>query len=79
MSDYRQFKDKGATPNTATCECIGRYTGATGAFDRSKYKPCNYAAYGLLHISPMTVLLDNGKTTQSFGFATPDPPPETLQ
>ena len=47
--DFRKFKEKGATPETAIKECIGRYQGGDIGKDLSKTKsPCDYAAFGLL-------------------------------
>lgn len=72
--DFRQFKDKGATPNSATANCIGRYTGAkTSVADLfGKHselpQPCNYAAYGLLRFGD-TVKADDGHDTPVFPFA----------
>lgn len=67
--EFRRFEAAGATPNSVTCECIGRYTGAKGAFDASKHKPCNYAGYGLFALSPVRVIQSDGHETHAFGFA----------
>jgi hypothetical protein len=65
--DFRQYADKGATPNSATCECIGRYTGAKDSFDKN-VKPCKYAGYGLFRLSPIRI--DRGDVeTHCFAFA----------
>jgi|SRR5215471_1133446 len=69
LSDFEAFKAQGASPNSATNQCIGRYMGATDAFDPSKHKPCNYAGYGLFHLSPVIVVRENGTETESFAFA----------
>lgn len=69
IADYRAFKEKGATPNSPTSECIGRYTGATDAFDSAQHKPCNYAGYGLIRISPIVVIQEDGQEIESFAFA----------
>lgn len=68
--DFRQYADRGATPNSATCECIGRYTGAKDSFDK-KTKPCNYAGYGLFRLSPIRIDRANVET-HCFAFAEPD-------
>ena len=71
IKDFRQYKDQGASPNSATCECIGRYTGAKGAFDPDHPKPCDYAGYGLFRISP--VIVSNGDIeVHCFAFAVPE-------
>ncbi len=65
--DFRQYKDKGSDPNSATSECIGRYTGAGDSINGSQ--PCNYAGYGLFRLSPVRVTSPEGKTeTHCFGF-----------
>lgn len=73
VSDYEAHADKGATPNSATNECIGRYTAPPGthkAFGTGKVKqPCDYAGYGLFKISPILVVMDDGKRIHSFAFA----------
>lgn len=54
IGDFEQYKDQGATMNSATCECIGRYTGA-GDFKPKGQGPCNYAGYGLFRLSPIRI------------------------
>lgn len=49
----------------AVQNCIGRYTGGDWA---KGTKPCNYAAYGLFHLSTVVVLAEDGTETQAFGF-----------
>lgn len=71
IGDYKQYKDKGATPQSATTECIGRYTG-TGmqAFgDDKKSKPCNYALYGLFRLPGSVITMPDGEKIMSFAFA----------
>ena len=67
--DFRQYKDGGATPDSARQECIGRYAN-TGrdAFTEKGKGPCNYAAYGLFRLSPVRVKHE-GEVQQCFGFA----------
>jgi hypothetical protein len=67
VSDYQQYADKGADPNSATCECIGRYQGAQD-FKTPGSGPCNYAAYGLFRI-PGVIVKMNGKDVVAFAFA----------
>lgn len=58
VRDYQQYKAKGADPNSATSECIGRYiSGSMKAFAESNCKtgPCDYAGYGLFRLSPVYV------------------------
>jgi hypothetical protein len=71
VADFKQFKDRGATPNSATAECIGRYTGA-GEFKPPGTGPCNYAGYGFFRLSPVHVVRDDpNQPTHSFAFADP--------
>jgi hypothetical protein len=71
VEDFRPFKDRGATANSATCECIGRYTGVDG-FRQKGNGPCDYAGYGLFQASPVRVD-SGGCITHCFAFADPDP------
>lgn len=75
---YRQHAHLGARPDSATSECIGRYTGAKDI----NSKPCNYAGYGLFRLSPVRVLDDSipepplsliaSKTIHCFAFGPPE-------
>ncbi len=71
VKDFRQYKEQGANPNSATCECVGRYSGGKSWMrdnPRKTGEPCDYAGYGLLRISPVTVV-DNDKEIHTFAFA----------
>jgi hypothetical protein len=70
VEDFRQYKDKGADPSSAYCECLGRYIGGSSwMYDkRKKGVRCDYAGYGLLRISPVTVIDDDGKEIKCFAF-----------
>ena len=65
-NDYIAYRDKGAKPNSATCECIGRYSGNINV-PMGGGPPCNYAGYGLLHLSPV-IVSDEGKEIRCFAF-----------
>jgi len=69
--DFRQYKDIGATPNSAYSECIGRYCKGRSAFSNKKAigKPCDYAAYGLINVCKTSVILPDGHETSVFEFA----------
>lgn len=72
VGDFEQYADKGSTPSSATCECIGRYTGAK-EFKPKGQGPCNYAGYGLFRLNPVHVIgLNPDKPVHSFAFAEPD-------
>ena len=67
IADFRPFKDRGATPESARCECIGRYTGGRSWAYGGGPGPCDYAGYGLFPISPVTVI-DGEREVRSFHF-----------
>jgi len=71
-ADFKKYKDDGATPDSARCECIGRYMSkdeCSKAFGDGTIKsPCDYAAYGLIRIGHK-ITFDNGSDTYSFPFA----------
>lgn len=67
IREFQHYKDKGADPNSATCECIGRYSGAVSGLDGKK-KPCDYAGYGLFRLSPVIVVREDGTETHCFAF-----------
>lgn len=61
--DFRPYKSKGAHPNSATCECIGRYQAGVRAFAQDgveagngQSRPCDYAGYGLFRLSPVHIV-----------------------
>jgi hypothetical protein len=82
IKDFEPYKDQGSSPNSATCECIGRYAGGVSAFGNirknrelvagvaltSEKKPCDYAGYGLFRLSPVMVI-DGDREIHSFAFA----------
>jgi hypothetical protein len=71
--DFEPYKDKGATPDSCTKECLGRYlpdARERDAFDSEKGGPCNYAAYGLIQLAPIRVIdRDEDNPTHCFDFA----------
>jgi len=76
VSDFRQYKDLGATPDDARFNCIGRYKMKQGkkvkkAFGDGDKKngPCDYTTGGLLNISPILVVTKDGKEHPVFDFA----------
>lgn len=70
VEDFRAYKDKGATADSANFNCIGRYGGAKrGAFEDKGPGPCNYTSGGLFNISPMVVVTEDGKEHRGFDFA----------
>lgn len=69
IGDFRKYKDRGAVPDCAAELCIGRFTGAEGAFDPAKYKPCNYTANGLICLCTTVVVFPNGDQQPVFEFA----------
>lgn len=70
VEDFRPYKAAGATTNSAFQECIGRYTGAKGAFDASQFKPCNYALFGLFRLEHVEVAVEEQREpVRVFQFA----------
>ena len=74
VEDFRQYKDKGATPNSPFTQCIGRFSlDSKPAFGDKPIKgngPCDYAAYGLLRLAPLRVVFDDHEgATHCFDFA----------
>lgn len=61
VEDYRQYKDKGADPNSAFFNCIGRYSGQGGkAFGGREVKgPCDYTLGGLFKVHKTQVESQN--------------------
>jgi hypothetical protein len=70
ITDFKPFKNQGATPGSVYSECIGRYTGGKSWANSKDLKggPCDYAAYGLLNICPVIVVDDDGKEIKAFAF-----------
>jgi hypothetical protein len=62
IPDFFPYKDRGATPNTAYFNCIGRYDGHGNNDILSGKKPCNYTNDGLLCLAPIRVIEDGEKT-----------------
>ena len=78
--DFRAYKERGATPDSATQECLGRYLAkeqrATQlATEGSTKQPCDYAGYGLFRLSPIVVVMPDGERRHSFAFAAPEAKP----
>jgi hypothetical protein len=68
--DFKQFKSNGATPNSATCQCIGRYNAGKSWLNDNPRKtggPCDYAAGGLFNICPVKVI-NGDKEIWTFAF-----------
>lgn len=69
VEDYQKYASSGATEQSATQKCIGRYTGA-GEFKKAGQGPCNYAGYGLFRLSPIRITLpDRKEPVHCFAFA----------
>ena len=72
VNDFKPHKDKGATPEDARFNCIGRYSGANpnaGLAGTGKEQgPCNYTSGGLFDLRPVVVKTKDGPI-KSFAFA----------
>jgi len=75
VADYAPFKDCGANPDSATQECIGRYSKPSfKAFSNStkdRGQPCNYAVYGLFKFPGVIIEMPDGAKRMAFSFADP--------
>jgi hypothetical protein len=70
IGDFREHKDRGATPDAAAKECIGRYEEKPASWSEGEAKkggPCDYAAYGLFFIGN-TIVLDGDREIRVFDF-----------
>jgi len=65
--DFRPYKDKGASPDTAWFNCIGRYDGHEYVVILSGKSPCNYTGGGLFCFNPIKVV-DGDKSVMAFAF-----------
>lgn len=76
IGDFRPFKDQGATPDSATNQCIGRFDGSTRkAFSSSKERGegrCDYALFGLFRFPGVIIAMPDGKEQMAFAFADPN-------
>jgi hypothetical protein len=72
IGEYRPFKDKGASADSAVQECIGRYTGtpfkAFGNSAKERGKPCDYAVYGLFRFPGVIIEMPDGVKRMAFAF-----------
>jgi len=66
--DFKQYKDKGATPSCAYFNCIGRYTGTKNEMFSAE-QPCNYSLGGLFTLDHNIVVFDDGTKQPVFKFA----------
>ena len=76
VKDFLPFKDRGASPDSARFNCVGRYAGAARiAFGGSGDGPCDYTSGGLFNISPLLITDESGKEHVAFDFAAPNGAP----
>jgi hypothetical protein len=72
VQTVRDFEAAGVSQDTIYkvigFSCIGRFTGAEGAFNREKWKPCNYTSGGLFVINKRAVRHEDGHITPAFDF-----------
>ena len=65
--DFKQFGDRGATPDHARQNCIGRFMPREQCHGMGEGQPCDYTAYGLIRLAPIVVVSEDG--TEQFSFA----------
>lgn len=69
--DFREFKDRGATPDQAYFSCLGRWTHGKRAFG-DKVSPetrCDYTLGGLFRLPGVIVVDEGGEERLAFAFA----------
>lgn len=71
--DFKEYKERGASPSSAYSECIGRYAEkGRKAFGGNKTnapkQPCDYASYGFLKVSPVSIATPKGNIINVFEF-----------
>ncbi|HMS55118.1 MAG TPA: VVA0879 family protein [Fimbriimonadaceae bacterium] len=74
VNDFRPFKDKGATPDTARFSCLGRFLPNTAsAFfgHPDNQSRCDYTLGGLIPLPGVIVTDYDGKELLCFAFAEP--------
>lgn len=73
IGDFQKYKDAGATPDSGTQQCIGRFSGskykAFGASTSERGAPCDYALYGLFRLPGVVILMPDGVKRMAFAFA----------
>jgi hypothetical protein len=73
VASVREFKEAGCpTPNSSYQECVGRWlpkdrTKSAFKGDGKVKKPCDYAGYGLIRVSPVRVVTPDGEL-HAFSF-----------
>ncbi len=68
--DFRQYKERGATTDSAFHNCIGRFSGGSKAFgDQQPNPPCDYTAYGLFTFCAYIAIDEEGGEHRMFPFA----------
>jgi len=73
VADFKKFKDRGATPDDARQNCIGRFMPPDQRRGPSNPdgQPCDYTAYGLLRLAPIVVVGEDGTEQFAFAFGPP--------
>jgi len=74
VADFREYKDQGASPDSATFHCIGRYQEscrrAFGDYkEDGKPGPCDYTAGGLFRLAPVHIDVGTDEPRHAFAFA----------
>ncbi len=74
VEDFRPYKDRGVTAETARFNCIGRYMPKPReAFSTEGNGPCDYTSGGLFDLRP-DIIMHEGDAIKSFAFAPADEP-----
>ncbi|MFA5389652.1 MAG: VVA0879 family protein [Candidatus Omnitrophota bacterium] len=80
VADFLPFEEKGATPESALFNCIGRYAGCKRkAFDKGDPAapgPCDYSSGGIFDLRPVAIIMDDGSILRAFDFVRAESPGE---
>lgn len=77
IAAVKDWQAAGAPEGAVAFSCIGRWAGAKREAFGEGDGPCNYAGGGLIGLNPVRVLANNGKESNLFEFAEPQPDSHT--
>ena len=72
VGDFKPYKHQGATSDTATEQCFGRFTGTLHKAFATRAelgRPCDYALFGLFRLPGVIVVMPEGDERMAFAFA----------
>lgn len=69
IAAVEEWRDAKAPEGAVAFSCVGRYTGSKKEMGDKTGGPCNYTSGGLFNISPVTIILEDGKESSAFAFS----------